>query len=299
MIIGGLARIIQVLFRKSTLDNLPRLYSRASCNFNTNCDDDHGENDDDNTTCVDDLDIGQRRVNEFESTYRQLTGINNNNNHSTSSSSSSCKHQSVFASITLVCGLLSCFMAITSGILFIGTTSNWVDIIRNTIEDPSTYINVVLAISFLWITYVMILSSFYLSSMKSNNHYSYSNLATSDLPISMTQPYSPQKYFEVNRMTTPTSSTSSTLYDHPQQQQQSTFTSVPLLPLSTSPITNSPNSNNSPSPPMRPSQYRAKRRSLLISTAMQNNNSNNGSTLHSPYDRIRKTASLSSVSGVG
>ncbi|CAO3630161.1 unnamed protein product [Cunninghamella blakesleeana] len=291
LIIGGLARILQVLFRKSTLDNLPKLYSRASCHFNTNCDDDHDINDDDNTTCVDDLDIGQRRVNEFESTYRQLTGINNH------SSSSSCKHQSVYASITLICGLLSCFMAITSGVLFIGTTSNWIDIIRNTIEDPSTYINVVLAISFLWITYIMILSSFYLSSMKSNHHYSYSNIATNDLPISISQPYSPQKYFEVNRMSTPTSSTSSTLYDHSQQQQPSDFTSVPLLPLSSSPPTNSPNSTSPSSPPMRPSQYRAKRRSLLISTAMQNNN--NSSTPHSPYDRIRKAVSMSSVSGVG
>ncbi|CAO3632598.1 unnamed protein product [Cunninghamella echinulata] len=302
LITGGFARLLQVLFRKSTLDNLPKLYSRASSTFNTSCDDNDNDTNDDDTTCVDDLDIGQRRVNDFESTYRQLTGTHHDhhNSHNHSTSTSSCKHQSVFASITIVCGLLSCFMITAGGVLFIGTTSSFVEIIRNSIEDPSTYINVILAISFLWITYIMVLCSLYLSSIKSN-HYNYSNLATSDLPISMTQPYSPQKYSEPNKMTTPTSS--STLYDASQQH----FTSVPLVPLSSSPSSSSPimatspkNNNAAPSsPPMRPSQYRAKRRSLLISTAMQNNNNSLPSPYYNNNDRIRKTVSLSSVTGVG
>ncbi|KAI8084967.1 uncharacterized protein BX664DRAFT_338212 [Halteromyces radiatus] len=290
-IVGGMARCIQITFRKSPVDNLPRLYSRASGASDENCDDDIYDDD----TCVDELDIGQRRANDFEATYRQLVGMELS---SSSSTTSSCKHQSVYASITMVCGLICCFMAISGGFLFIGTTVDWMEIMQYYINDPSIYVNLLLAISFIWLTYLLILCTLYKNNTTRPGSYDYLDLATGDyceLPLSSKATSSPNSSFDHHRnsnmMTTSTSS-SSTPIDN---QQQSMFTSIPLLPLKqhASNRLSGSNSNGTTSspPPMRPSQYRAKRRSLLISTGMQNNNQQD--------NRTRRTLSASSHTGVG
>ncbi|CAO3589424.1 unnamed protein product [Absidia cylindrospora] len=285
LIIGSVARLIQIMFRKSAADNLPRLYSRASGDSGGSCDDIDG----DEETCVDDLDIGKRRENDYELTYRQLTGMN-----VISTPTISCKHQSIYASITMVCGILSCFMAISGGFLCIGTIADWVETMRYYISDPSTYVNTLLATSFLWTAYLLALCSLYKSSTNSTG-LDYLDVATADyseLPISFTKsPSPPDNYYDsyhmASTMTPSPSSASST--SQTTQQQQTTFNSIPSAP----PLSNSCSTGSAAvsSPPMRPSQYRAKRRSLLISTSMQNNNQDN--------IRAIRTSSTSSSIGVG
>ncbi|KAI8336546.1 hypothetical protein BC941DRAFT_471088 [Chlamydoabsidia padenii] len=314
LMIGSMARFTQIIFRKSTADNLPRLYSRASGVSGGHCDDD-GDGDDD-TVGADKLDIGQQRATNYESTYRQLIGI---------TSASSCKHQSVYASITLVCGLLYCFATIASGFFFMGTIVEWVEIMRYYINDPSTYVNVLLSITFLWTFYLLAMCSLYKSGTKSCPNYDYLDLATGEyceLPV-YTKPSAPSTtYYNTsnNTHTAQTSKTSLTASPYDHMQHSSNFAPVSLssltstkaqhhvsAPLSAStyngssapPPSSSSSSTSSTSSststptspqPMRPSQYRAKRRSLLIATGVQNN---------SNQDRAQRTLSASSFISVG
>ncbi|KAI8338906.1 hypothetical protein BC941DRAFT_421537 [Chlamydoabsidia padenii] len=286
---GGTARFIQIIFRKSPTEDLPRLYSRAS---GGNCDDSiEGDP-------INDLDLGQQRAAEYESTYRQLTGMD---------SSSKCKHQIVYASITMVCGLLFCYTAISGGLLFIGTIVDWVESMRYYISDPTIYVNVLLAISFLWTVYLVIMCTLYMLCAKQSDKYDYMNLASGDYgdqfapTVSRTlSTHLVNNTVMTTTMAAPTCSTS-TKYGPTSQHQQQKFTSVPLVPLtSTASLsslksTGTPTSPVSASPPlMRPSQYRAKRRSLLISTSMHNNSQDNNKSGRGP-----RTLSSSSYSGVG
>ncbi|ORZ11114.1 hypothetical protein BCR42DRAFT_102916 [Absidia repens] len=291
LIIGSVARFIQIMFRKSVADNLPRLYSRASGGSDGSCDDIDG----DEETCVDDLDIGKRRENDYELTYRQLTGMN-----VAPTPTISCKHQSIYASITMVCSILSCFMAISGGFLCIGTIADWVETMRYYISDPSTYVNVLLATSFLWTAYLLALCSLYKSSTTPTDldYLDATTAGYSELPISSTKPPSPpcnyyDTYHMASTMTPSPSSTSST--SQTTQQQQTMLNSTPSASCTkpAPPLSNScgTGSTTVSSPPMRPSQYRAKRRSLLISTSMQNNNQDN--------IRAIRTSSTSSSIGVG
>lgn len=295
LMIGSVARLIHIIYRKSPADNLQRLYARASGASGGNCDSTTDRNH------VDSLDIGYRRGTDYESTYRQLTG--------TDAIPPKCKHQSVYASITMVSGLVSCFAVISAGFLFIGTIVEWVESMRYYISDPTIYVNVVLSITFLWIVYLVFMNTLYKLCTKPNSKYQYIDLATGDYDdqfaprksssSSSSSPSSPTTYHDNDNAahsTTPTSSTS-TSYDPTQQHE---FTSVALVPLA--PATSSVSKNNgtaaSPSaispPLMRPSQYRAKRRSLLISTSSHSIHQDNGKSRRGP-----RTFSSSSYSGVG
>ncbi|ORZ21225.1 hypothetical protein BCR42DRAFT_448093 [Absidia repens] len=287
LIIGSAAKFTQIMLRKTTTDNLPRLCSRLFGANAENCDDDDAS--------VNDLDIGQRST-DYESTYRQLTGMN------PSSSSSPCKHQSVYASITMVCGLLSCFTTISGGLFFIGAIVEWVETMQYYISDSTTYVNVLLAMAFLWISYLMILCSIYKYSTEPTNGYDYLGVTTDDyceLPVSTkSSPVPSASNFDAHNttamMTTPTSSTSTT-YD-PTAHQPIPLgmlgTAITKQHASVASTTSACNKPTTSPPPMRPSQLRAKRRSLLISTSTHHHDNGNSK-------RGSRTLSLSSHTGVG
>lgn len=309
LVIGSMARFTQIMFRKSTIDNLPRLYSRASGTGGGLCDDDQ---DGDDATCVEGLDIIRQRASDYESTYRQLIGMNSLS--SSADPSRLCKHQSVYASITLVCGLLYCFSSIVTGFFFIGAIVEWVDVMRYYIVDPATYINVLLSISFLWTSYLLILASLCKTGSKSVPDYDFLDLAAGEycgLPIysrSSTPPLA--TYYNVSNKGSSNSNsynnnalmkTSLTAppYDSTHQlaktkHHQSAPLSATTCNGSSSSSSSSTSSSSTPSSPkpMRPSQYRAKRRSLLIATSAQ-------TTTNQDTNRAQRTLSASSFTGVG
>ncbi|SAL96129.1 hypothetical protein [Absidia glauca] len=294
LMIGSVARLIYIIYRKSPADDLQRLYARASGATDGNCDSTM------NRTHVDNLDIGHRREADYESTYRQLTGMD--------AIPAKCNHQSVYASITMVSGLVSCFAVISAGLLFIGTIVEWVESVRYYIGDPTIYVNVLLSVTFLWMVYLVIMNTLYKLCTKPNSKYDYIDLATGDYDDSFvprkssssSSSSSPTTYLDNDNAAnsaTPTSSTSTT-YDPTQQHE---FTSVALLPLASATSSSVSKSNGTPaspsstSPPfMRPSQYRAKRRSLLISTSSHSIHQDNSKSSRGP-----RTFSSSSYSGVG
>ncbi|KAL0087165.1 hypothetical protein F4703DRAFT_1916157 [Phycomyces blakesleeanus] len=121
-IVGSVGRALQVTFRKSPSDNLPRLLPCAS-----------GELEDE------DLDSQPDAY----------------------SATQPCRHKSVFASITIVCGMLSCFMAMAAGILLMGATPGWIQHVSSIVSDPSTYVNLLFAATFLWATYILAMLTVY------------------------------------------------------------------------------------------------------------------------------------------
>ncbi|KAI8069823.1 uncharacterized protein B0P05DRAFT_589286 [Gilbertella persicaria] len=207
LIVGAIARLTQIVFRKSPADNLPhRMFQQNTDTTNMLEEEEEEEKD---------------------------------------AKSPKCKHKFIFVSITLVTGLLAALLAICSGILLMGANIGWIRYMRFYIQDPATYVNITCAVAFLWSAYVFGLCSIY-KNLKTRNairEYEY-------LELENTTDYN--RYPE---------------HDEP-------WMHVPISPTTTLSPTMSPiiiPSHDLPTKPdaektIRPSQYRAKRRSLLVQT---------------------------------
>lgn len=212
LIIGAIARLTQIIFRKSPADNLPhRMF--------------------------------QHEQDQEEEEEEQVT---------------KCKHTFIFATITLVTGLLASILSICGGVLFMGSNVGWIRYMKFYIIDASTYVNITLAIAFLWSAYVFGLCTIYKNLKASNavNQYEYLELNTStDLPF----------HFEQQSRNWPISALPSS--PPPIQSEYG----MSLSPTNMSPTIMSPLSQHNPQihettveKTIRPSEYRAKRRSLLV-----------------------------------
>ncbi|KAL7308889.1 hypothetical protein PS15m_011028 [Mucor circinelloides] len=263
LIIGAVARLTQIVFRKSPVDNLPHRM------FQQNTD----------TTNAIDIDEDEEQAQD------------------TKEQQNKCKHRFIFASITLVAGLLASLMSISGGILFMGANIGWINYMRYYIQDPSTYVNITVAVAFLWSAYVFGLCTIY-KNLKTKNaihQYEYMELennvsSSTDLPLMrnydderrewsipasapkninscntqsnmsaiMTATHSPPTDYIL--ATSPVKM--SDIHDFadsplPQQHKTSFETDFPQKPQLESIVTTTEKT-------IRPSEYRAKRRSLLI-----------------------------------
>ncbi|KAI8371451.1 uncharacterized protein BYT42DRAFT_580286 [Radiomyces spectabilis] len=254
MMIGAVARIFQIIFRRSPADNLPRLISRASGSVDPNDAEELYEDDDE-----DEVDPN-RRANIYRSTYQQLTGQH----------IASCKHTSVFASITVACGLLAALMAMTSGFLFIGASADWIAHMHYYLPDPITYVNIVVALAFLWGAYIMALCTIYKTTRTVPPVYEY---------LSMTEVGLPSTVQDVSALDIATC-------------QRETAASGLSRSRSLPSRGSSHRQDSIEQRTMRPSQYRAKRRSLLVSSP-----TNHRDTILSAHKGNR--ARSSSCFGVG
>ncbi|CEI95821.1 hypothetical protein RMCBS344292_09998 [Rhizopus microsporus] len=213
LIVGSMTRLIQIIFRKSPTENLPRSMLR-----------DHHLIQDEEVLDIEDDDLN----------------LDN-------SKQKRCKHRSIFASITLVSGLLASILSISAGILFMGANTGWLGYMQYYIKDPSLYINITLAFAFLWLSYIFGLCTIY-RRLKSKN--------------AILEQY---EYLELNSAQT----------ERMQEQQPMTIaTHTPILssppvfsPIDViaqrSPIVEQEHATQHEKT-MRPSEYRAKRRSLLV-----------------------------------
>ncbi|KAI9267441.1 hypothetical protein BY458DRAFT_511792 [Sporodiniella umbellata] len=244
LMVGSLSRCIQIAFRKSPSENLPRRM----------------------------LQEHNLIQNEEFDTEDEDIGLDNSKNKK-------CKHQTVFASTTLISGLLTSILSISAGILFMGSNVGWIRYMRYYIESPSLYINVVLALAFLWASYIFGLCTIYKklkTRNKTQSQYEYLELNNTS----------------ANRMSTLPTTISDTIHN-----------STAISTLRTSNILNSspvfsPIDLPQHSPTMaeqepthyektiRPSEYRAKRRSLLFQ------NPSNGEQV---ITRPKSTTSIGSV----
>lgn len=219
LIVGAIARLTQIIFRKSPADNLPhRMFQPHE----------------------------QDMVEEEEEPHNK------------------CKHTFMFATITLVTGLLASILSICGGILFMGSNVGWIRYMKFYIADAATYVNITLAVAFLWSAYVFGLCTIYKNLKASNalNQYEYLELNTStDLPF----------HFEQQARHWPITAVPSS----PPPQIESDF-GMSISPTIMSPIMSPLSPQNHHHQPqshetmvektIRPSQYRAKRRSLLVQT---------------------------------
>ncbi|KAI8052759.1 hypothetical protein BDF21DRAFT_404213 [Thamnidium elegans] len=234
LMIGAVARLTQIIFRKSPADNLP-------------------------------LRMFQHETTQEEEEEEDIS----------TKETPKCRHKLLFATITLIMGLLTCLLSICGGILFLGANVGWIRYMKIYIQDPSTYINITLAVAFLWSAYVFGLCTIY-KNIKANNaihQYEYLELDnTTDLP----------HHFEHETSRDwPTSAIMMPMSPPPQQQQHDYI-------LSTSPTNLSPIHHLPPqSPPpketektIRPSEYRAKRRSLLIQSPVSYNRGRSSSNFN-------------------
>ncbi|GAA5803749.1 hypothetical protein HPULCUR_009233 [Helicostylum pulchrum] len=251
LMIGAVARLTQIIFRKSPADNLPlRMFQHETT---------QEEEDDEEETEISTKDTPK------------------------------CRHKLLFATITLITGLLTCLLSICGGILFLGANVGWIRYMKFYIQDPSTYINITLAIAFLWSAYVFGLCTIY-KNIKANNaihQYEYLELdSTTDLP----HHFEP----EITTRDWPPSAIMMPMSPPPQQhQQQHDYI------ISTSPTNLSPTHHLPPLPPLqqqqqqppfsppkdtektiRPSEYRAKRRSLLIQSPVSYNRGRSSSNFN-------------------
>jgi hypothetical protein len=234
LIFGAIARVTQIVFRKSPADNLPHRMFQQNTDTTNTLDEDEEE----------------------EDVSKELK----------------CKHKFIFASITLVTGLLASLLSISGGILLMGANIGWIHYMRFYIKDPSTYVNITVAVAFLWSAYVFGLCTIY-KNLKTKNaihQYEYLQLENNNMdPIRHDEEWSiplrvdttlPQSY-------SPPLCTSPTLHvenDQIKYQHDST-----------------------PEKTIRPSEYRAKRRSLLIQSPIPG--------LHGNTKRARSCSSF----GVG
>ncbi|KAI8140164.1 hypothetical protein BJV82DRAFT_624120 [Fennellomyces sp. T-0311] len=249
LIIGSVARILQIMFRKSPADNLPRLIAHASNSANA---DEFEEEEDEETG----------RADAYQATYRQLTG-----------QTPPCKHKWIFASITVICGLLASFLAMAVGILFMGANVQWVGHVRYYVSDPTTYVNVTIAVTFLWTTYVFVMCTIYRNIRPMSEQY-YEYLGMTDMESSP-EPVN-------NSPDTPVPESHESVAQRYEEQRQLNRTrSLPARRGVEEP------------PAMRPSQYRAKRRSLLVQSPQQHQDP------HVIYAKKQRTRSSSGFSGVG
>ncbi|KAG1503369.1 hypothetical protein G6F47_002882 [Rhizopus delemar] len=217
LMVGSISRMIQIVFRKSPSENLPRRMLQEHNLI-------QGEELD---TEEDDLDNKQKR----------------------------CKHQSIFASVTLVSGLLSSILSISAGILFMGANVGWIGYMRYYVEDPSVYINIILALAFLWSAYIFGLCTIY-RKLKSRNRalsqYEYLELSnTPSLPTTENDSNHPPS------MVITTNHTQTTLLQSPP-----VFSPIDL-------ISHRSNEDHPHEKTIKPSEYRAKRRSLLFQSPTQ------------------------------
>ncbi|CAO3646881.1 unnamed protein product [Mucor hiemalis] len=265
-IIGAVARLTQIIFRKSPAENLPhRMFQQNT----------------DTTLEIDDED--EEEIPSFKDNLNQQK----------------CKHTFIFATITLISGLLASLFAICGGFLFMGANIGWIRYMRYYIEDPSTYVNITVAISFLWSVYVFGLCTLYKNLKAKNALHQYEYLELNHNPsTSMTDLPLRHHYFEreeerewpMSALSHPppntvTTSTSAILradsppplqYQHPHQPEYTMSTSPTMLtPDTTIPLSyaSSPPSETTTitlEKTIRPSEYRAKRRSLLIHSPVPN-----------------------------
>lgn len=253
LIFASIARVGQIMFRKSPSDNLPGLLAQTSETVVSAEATGNGIDDEE-----------EERQNIYQMTYRRLTG----------QAPPACRHASVFASITVVCGLLVSFLFIAAGILFMGANVQWVGHVRYYIADPATYINVTMAVSFLWATYVFALCNIFKSLRPFSQSY-YEYLGMSEMEAANSIPASPEALGQYDPVLSSSSSSP------PLRQQYRS--SLPLRRGVEEP------------PAMRPSQYRAKRRSLLVQSPQQQHQQHH-------FDNAAKkqrTRSSSSFNGVG
>ncbi|KAI7889842.1 uncharacterized protein EV154DRAFT_513076 [Mucor mucedo] len=228
LIIGAIARLTQIVFRKSPADNLP---------------------------------------------HRMFQQIDQDIEEEEEEQGTKCKHTFIFATITLVTGLLASLLSICGGILFMGSNVGWIRYMKFYITDATTYVNITLAVAFLWSAYVFGLCTIYKNLKASNalNQYEYLELNTStDLPF----------HFEQQSRHWPISA----LPSSPPPPIESDF-GMSLSPTNMSPIMSPLSPHNyhhhqshetSTEKTIRPSEYRAKRRSLLVQSPKATSN-NRGS----------------------
>jgi hypothetical protein len=245
LIFGAIARLTQIVFRKSPADNLPhRMFQQNTDTTNTLDEDDEEE----------------------DLTKEQAT---------------KCKHKFIFASITLVTGLLASLLSICGGILFMGANIGWIRYMRFYIKDPSTYVNITIAVAFLWSAYIFGLCTVY-KNLKTKNaihQYEYLELENSNMDLPLTRDHDEE-------WSIPTNNSILRVDTLPAPASSSDFImSCSPSDLVTSPIPH-PIIENHPTKQhdgtitlektIRPSEYRAKRRSLLIQSPLPGlyNNSN-------------------------
>lgn len=147
-----------------------------------------------------------------------------------------CKHITLLASITMLSGLLVSIASITVGVLFMGASDGWLAYMRYYIHDPSLYLNCTVAVAFLWCAYLFVLCTIYKKhSHRSDLAYEYHELESA---IESVNEYTAWE-----------------------------------VPEPTEPIMISPTTEDIKPTSMRPSEYRAKRRSLLVQPLVTTNNS--------------------------
>lgn len=292
LIIGAIARSTQIIFRKSPVDNLPhRMFQQNT----------------DTTT----LDIDDEEEDDLTKDLKEIPRTK-------------CRHVFIFATITLISGLLSSLLSICAGILFMGSNIGWIRYMKYYIQDPSTYINITLAIAFLWSAYVFGLCTLYknLKALNAIHQYEYLELennniiveqsrylntsetarwsSTSSLsssstslppPVNNTIPTTNTNNSSAIMMstspttTTTTTSSVTTTTTLLQQQQQDEILNSPIpLYFHAEPSTTATNEKT-----IRPSEYRAKRRSLLVQSPI----------LNAPPPSNNRARSSSNFGGVG
>lgn len=238
LMIGAVARLTQIIFRKSPADNLPlRMFQHETT--------DEEEEEDD--IIIKDNNLQPK-----------------------------CRHKLLFATITLVTGLLTSLLSICGGILFMGANVGWIRYMKFYIHDPSTYVNMTLAIAFLWSAYVFGLCTVYKNIKANNAIHQYEYLELDNTMIDL-----PHHHFEPEtRDWIPTTTTHTLTANTAMMMPMTTIPQPSDYIISTSPTNLSPLPSqlpfSSPIPKettnntiqvektIRPSEYRAKRRSLLI-----------------------------------
>ncbi|KAI9478015.1 MAG: hypothetical protein EXX96DRAFT_569278 [Benjaminiella poitrasii] len=247
LMIGAIARSTQIVFRKSPTENLPHRMLQPNADTTNAIDDDDEDNVDDKLVIAD---------------------------------QPKCRHKLIFASITLVTGLLASFMSIGGGILLMGSNVGWMRYMKFYIKDPSTYVNLALAVAFLWSAYVFVLCTVYKRLKIRNAIHQYDYLELSDhheVATTMTRGESQYHSDDIERRgefvnsnlssspitthhypitTSPISTTITPFFEHPLLSSSSTTTE--------NTIHHHHSNSHAAEKTMRPSEYRAKRRSLLL-----------------------------------
>ncbi|KAI8345369.1 hypothetical protein BD560DRAFT_411652 [Blakeslea trispora] len=266
LMIGAMCRLTQIVFRKSPADSLPHHMFQQNA---------------DTANLLDEDDEEEAVVDEPKQTHQKK-----------------CKHRFIFASLTLVSGILASLLSVCSGILLMGANVGWIRYMRFYIEDSTTYVNISLAAAFLWSAYVFGLCTAYKNLKKRNAIHQYEYMQLEN-PVHHTHSLYPhdesesrQQWIHVNtnlpqHSVVTMSTTSPTLSEHPlvSSPTMAAAETIPFsneLSIQTRPPETIPNEKT-----IRPSEYRAKRRSLLVQSPVAQANA--------PMTRARS----SSMYGVG
>ncbi|KAG0192947.1 hypothetical protein DFQ28_006978 [Apophysomyces sp. BC1034] len=266
MVIGAIARVIQIVFRKSPTDNLPQLLCYRYPGYEANEDEEEDEEE------LQTMEQGRGSSHyHHQSAYQRLTG----------QSPPPCKHKSVFASITVICGLLASLMSMACGILFMGTNVGWIRHVRYYIEDPAMYVNMIMAATFLWACYVFVLCTIY-KTTRAATDYDYLRLDSLDC---VTMPPPPPRVAS-------SPSTTDLLSHNQRYEERRDLHRTRSLPAKQDKSHYQQQKQQQQPPPMRPSQYRAKRRSLLVQSPTD-------TPLSSTNNHVQRIQSSSFSFGVG